>query len=100
MDTKGSEAVPFDAQASRDLPRGMRQVATRLREMGGPSLRAARDRLARVGDDMRIEARSTAYAAERYARQKPWRVAGAAALLALITGYLIGLQASRTSRGR
>jgi ElaB/YqjD/DUF883 family membrane-anchored ribosome-binding protein len=68
--------------------------------MGAPSWRAARARLARVGDDVRIEARSTAYAAERYARRKPWRVAGVAAVVALVTGYVIGLQARRAPRRR
>jgi ElaB/YqjD/DUF883 family membrane-anchored ribosome-binding protein len=62
----------------------------RAREMTGPSWRAAKARLARVGDDVRIEARSTAYAAERYARENPWRVAGAAAVLGLLVGGVIG----------
>jgi ElaB/YqjD/DUF883 family membrane-anchored ribosome-binding protein len=64
----------------------------RLREATATSWRAARNRLARVGTDVRIEARYTAHAAERYARQKPWRVAGAAAALALLAGYLIGFR--------
>jgi ElaB/YqjD/DUF883 family membrane-anchored ribosome-binding protein len=58
--------------------------------MAEPSWRAARARIARVGDDVRIEARSTAYAAQRYAREKPWRVAGVVAAVALFAGIVIG----------
>ena len=65
-------------------------VRDRLRVVSSASWRAARSRIGRVHDDLGIEARSTAYAAQCYAREKPWRVAGASALLALLVGYLIG----------
>ena len=68
------------------------QESERLRLAAGASWRAARARLARVCDDVRIEARSTAHAAERYARQNPWRVAAAAAAVALLAGLIIGLR--------
>jgi ElaB/YqjD/DUF883 family membrane-anchored ribosome-binding protein len=68
------------------------QEPARLRVAAGASWRAARARLARVGDDVRIEARSTAHAAERYARQKPWQVAAAAATVAFLAGLIIGVR--------
>ena len=71
------------------------QSRDRLREATSASWRAAGARLARLSDDVRIEARSTAHAAERYAREKPWRVAGMAAAIALLAGYLIGAQVGR-----
>jgi ElaB/YqjD/DUF883 family membrane-anchored ribosome-binding protein len=82
---------PLDESTAsgESAPEGVRE---RLRVVTGASWQAAKSRIARVSDDVRIEARSTAHAAERYARQKPWRVAGAAAALALLAGYLIGAQ--------
>jgi ElaB/YqjD/DUF883 family membrane-anchored ribosome-binding protein len=68
------------------------QEPARLRLAAGASWRAARARLARVGDDVRIEARSTAHAAERYARQKPWQVAAAAATVAFLAGLIVGVR--------
>jgi ElaB/YqjD/DUF883 family membrane-anchored ribosome-binding protein len=88
--TEVVEAVAPGATRERD----------RLRGATSASLRAAKSRLARVGSDMRIEARYTAHAAERYARQKPWRVAAAAAALALLVGYLIGARYGSASLRR
>jgi ElaB/YqjD/DUF883 family membrane-anchored ribosome-binding protein len=73
-----------------------RRVRERAPEAAAPTWRAAKARLARVGDDVRIEMRSTAYAAERYAREKPWRVAAAAAGIALLAGCLLGAALSNS----
>jgi ElaB/YqjD/DUF883 family membrane-anchored ribosome-binding protein len=53
-------------------------------------LRGANARVSRVRDDLAIEARSAAYVANRYARERPWRVAAGAAAIALVAGFLIG----------
>lgn len=100
METIGSEPLP-DVDTGSSCASSSGQVGGRFREVTGPAWRAARARLARVGDDMRIEARSTAYAAERYAREKPWRVAGVAAAIALFAGMVIGarLGAAASRRG-
>jgi ElaB/YqjD/DUF883 family membrane-anchored ribosome-binding protein len=83
-------AESASTEQDRTLEPAERAIAGRLRGASGPAWRAARSRLARVGDDVRIEMRTTAHAAQRYARQKPWRVAGAAAAIALLAGCLLG----------
>jgi ElaB/YqjD/DUF883 family membrane-anchored ribosome-binding protein len=84
------DEVRTDSELALTAPGRVAQETERLRLGAAASWRAARSRLARVGDDVRIEARSTAHAAERYARQKPWRVAGVAAAVALLAGVVIG----------
>jgi ElaB/YqjD/DUF883 family membrane-anchored ribosome-binding protein len=52
--------------------------------------REANARMSKAKDDLTIEARSAAYQANRYARERPWRVVAGAATLALVAGFLIG----------
>ncbi len=87
--------MPSDPAMSDDAGRSpasdqVRKLTERLRGMTGPGWRSARSRLSRMRDDLRIEARSTAYRAQRYAHQRPWRVVAAAAAVSLLVGYLIG----------
>ena len=50
----------------------------------------ARDSAVRAAQEAARQARDAAYAADRYAHDEPWRVAGAALAVGALVGFMLG----------
>ena len=60
------------------------------REKARDKLRAARERLGEIEEDLVSEVRAKAKAADGYVQENPWRAIGVAAALAFALGVLMG----------
>lgn len=63
---------------------------SRLRERLEDGVHAARERASQAAHDAAERARDAAHRADSYAHDEPWRVAGVAAAVGAVFGYMLG----------
>jgi len=73
--------------ASKDLD-GVPEIK-QLRERLDDGVQSVRDATVRAAQDAAQQARDAASAADRYAHDEPWRVAGAALAVGTLVGFLL-----------
>lgn len=61
-----------------------------LRQRLDDGISNARDSAVRAAQEAARQARDAAYAADRYAHDEPWRVAGAALAVGALVGFMLG----------
>ena len=61
-----------------------------LRQRLDDGISNARDSAVRAAQEAARQARAAAYAADRYAHDEPWRVAGAALAVGALVGFMLG----------
>ena len=74
--------------SSKDLDNipQIKQVRQRLDD----GIETVRDSAVRAAQEAARQARDAAYAADRYAHDEPWRVAGAALAVGALVGFMLG----------
>ena len=61
-----------------------------LRQRMDDGVHYARDSAVRAAQEAARQAKDAAYAADQYAHDEPWRVAGAALAMGALVGFLLG----------
>ena len=61
-----------------------------LRQRLDDGIHSARDSAVRAAQEAARQAKEAAYAADQYAHDEPWRVAGAALAAGALVGFLLG----------